>query len=386
MTQDHAGTGENKVGLVTVEIKRLQAALGVLKRTVGGVRAPLPSTRNVRIEGGQWCLRLETTDLEKTGRVTLPATASGEDVWAVTIPHDKLSGVVGKCKGEVVDLEPDGDRGLTLRSGSVSARLHGDSVDDFPPRPGGDWRLLGEIELEDVEAVLHAAATDGSRPVLTSVLFDVLEDKVQAVTANGSVLAVRQVRGRVLDAWDVRFKVPATALGELCKALRKHKGLVEVLRVPEGHNTMFWAPGYEMIVQDVTGTFPNYGLLMPDPSAARWTARFKVAALLDALDVVGMLAREGSGIVRVWTAAGPSGGPGELHVEARAEDAGEIGAVIESKNGGLGKIAFNYNYLHSMLKSCPEEEVCLYGTTNTSLALFTSGPHTEMVMPMYVQW
>src|SRR3990172_2637024 len=165
--------------------------LQAVARSVG-VRSTLPVLDNMllSIEGKR--LKIAATNLEigVIKYVAVEVKSEGE----ITVPAKTLVELVSGLGQNKLTLESTGEV-LTLQSGKLKASVNGIAASEFPAIPlfsDKGVRFPKEAFLTSSQ-ILFASAVDEGRPVLTGILMDVSDGKLDFVATDGFRLAHRRM-------------------------------------------------------------------------------------------------------------------------------------------------------------------------------------------------
>lgn len=123
---------------------------------------------------------------------------------AIVLPGALFSSIVSKLPDETVDIETlEGGQGVRLLCGSFQMNLQGQDADEYPMMPtvsDGHSIQLSQATLKDmINKTLESVATDQARPILTGLLFEVTEGKLNVVGLSSNRMAVRREK---LDSFE----------------------------------------------------------------------------------------------------------------------------------------------------------------------------------------
>lgn len=373
-----------------VQIEKLRQALKLLKPAVPR-KTTLPVTTHVRLGEG----KVVATDLEVA--VTVSGVGESQDgEVAMCLPYRLLSELLASMPGhEIADITLV-DKVATITAGSTTLTLNALPGEDFPPipdfTPEHEAAVDGDALVRALSAVLPYVAGEISRPVLAAVCLT-LGDNPEAVAADGFRLVWRQAPklpgdGNLLlpsnavavmdHLWKHAPKPPdlegVTDVAQLSIAKRLVR--VQYSQGPEGNGKLRVTFGeVSVLIQLVAGTFPNYHQLIPSPIPS---VTFHAPELFRAVRLVGAIAKDGPGIVRL------SWGEGHLQVQARADEVGSSSIAINAECHREGRIAFGLRYLVEYLNG--KDGVMTLSTDNPSSPglFFYRGVADMVLMPMFV--
>ena len=386
--------------VIRITVERLRQALTLVEPAVAK-KATLPITKNVLVAAGQ----LRATNLEVT--VSAPLPEAGDAMF--TVPFKQLKEALAHLPGyETLHVELV-DHLLRANTSRTQFQLFTSPADEFPPlpaQPEHEAEVDGDIFLAGLEEVVHYAATESSRPVLTGVCVT-LGDPVEVAGADGFRLAWKPLGiSLVPQGGQNSMIIPSTTISLLRKVWRNapkppvlpkgavdgrlvHNPSIEVarmvvakrpmkLRYDTGHLSC-GIGGVQVTTQLLAGDFPNYKQLIPTGLDKRVVMDAENMAA--ALRQVQGVANDGAGIVRLlWEGE-------QLRVEARGEEVGDASVTIPcSSQGGPAHIAFNCRYLLEYFTG-RQGQVMLEVTTPSSPGLFTyRGTAHVVIMPMFAEW
>ena len=187
--------------------------------------------------------------------------------------------------------------------------------------PEEDSRLTikPEVLRQMIDQVAFAAATDGSRPVLTGVLAEVADGKLTLAAADGYRLSVRPVGLEDADERTISVIIPARALQKLRRIAGEQDQPVEMLIAPS-RNQVFHMHDVDLVSQLVEGAFPDYRQIIPSNHTTRTIVN--AADFLKAVRMAFIFARDAN-IVRLQIIPGADGGPARLLVTATSAEHGD---------------------------------------------------------------
>ena len=365
-------------------------------------RATLPVLSHVRVSSDRGRLLFEASDLDVTVRHWVGAKVDREG--SLTVPATFLRDVAKRLDpGEVATLS--GRRTVTetiryneqrkLSETHEETRLTGAlvtplaavrflaiDVEDFPKTTspkGAAVTFEARPFFRALARAMVCAAADDTRPVLTGVLLQPHDGRLQEDAADGFRLAVMDAGPAPTggESW----LVPWRAVRQMLRLFRSEETIEVVYQADPGVLSVTGYSG-EVVTRTLQGQFPDYTKLIPET----WSTRCIVdaPAFRRAVALAGVVARDGSGIVRLEIS--PRGG---LLVSAKAEEVGEMAMrLVAAVTGKEDRIAFNHRYLTDALAGLGDGPLTFEMTAHHSQGVFrgADGPDLYVVMPMFVQW
>ena len=376
--------------MLVIKVERLRDALSLLEPIIPK-KATVPAVTYVRLSEG----KATGTDLE----VAVAVSGLGEGAEkGFCLHYTTLATLLASIPGNLTaEITADGKK-AALTAGRTRATIGALPVEDFPPirdfQPEHEAAVDGDALVRALTLVLPAAASDDkSRPVLNTVCLT-LGETPEAAATDGFRLAWQAIPAKLPGEGNLLIPTGAVrALEHLWRKAPKPpelegidnparlataKRLVRVAYSQAEKRLKVSFGEVSLIAQLVEGKFPDYRQLIPTEGVTSVT--FDARDLVRALKGIGRVAKDGSGIVRLYL------GNGELKVEARNEDLGETSTVIHALCQGEGKIAFNYGYLLDYVKGKDGTVTLRIGTPSQPGLFAHRGVPNVTLMPMFVQW
>jgi DNA polymerase-3 subunit beta len=350
---------------------------------------------NILVATDQGRLKLAATNLEIG--ITCWIGAMVEDDGAITVPARLLSEFVNQLPAERIDMDLS-VRTLTLnlKCARYDTNIKGIDASEFPiiPTADGDGAIRVEAGTlrKMISQVVFAAATDESRPTLTGVHARFNGQRLTLAATDGFRLAVRSTTLAEPVPQKIEVIIPARALAELSRAIGlspdADKQFIEITLAEARNQVLFHLPDVDMVSQLIDANFPNYEAIIPRSFSTRTVV--DTAALLRALRLASLFARDSSNIVRLQIAPGMDSAPGTLTLTATSAESGDnvsdLDAIVE---GPAAEIAFNARYMIDVLNVIEEPQVAMETTRASAPGVLRPvgvGPEdfTSVVMPMHV--
>ncbi len=394
--------------------ENLSKGLSIVGRAVSS-RSTLPVLGNILLEAKDNQLRLAATNLEIGINCWVGATVDNEG--AITVPSRLLAEFVNSLPPGKIDMELlVSKQTLRLRSANYDVNIKGIDAQEFPVIPTVDSgegpeetaeALEGRtIALETagltkmIDQVVFAAATDESRPTLTGVEVTFAQERLSLAATDGYRLSVRSIEVDEAFTEDMAVVVPARHLGELGRIIvdSDEERPVQVTVTQARNQILFrvWGNGAEnrgafhqvdLVSQLIADRFPDYRAIIPKGHNTRTVVGKD--ALLQAVRVAQLFARDNANIVRLKVESGEEGAVGNLHLSATSPEQGnsenELDAMVE---GDELEIDFDVRFLIAVLSQIDEEQVVLETTqSNRPGTIRPVGVGDEeflhVVMPMH---
>ncbi len=381
--------------------ENLARGLSVVGRAVSP-RSNLPVLGNILLATDEGRLKLAATNLEIG--ITCWIGAMVEDDGAITVPARLLTDFVNQLPAERIDMDLSvRTLMLNLKCARYDTNIKGIDANEFPPLPQAPddaaIHIQGATLRKMINQVVFAAAADDSRPTLTGVLVRFEGDRLTMAATDGFRLALRST--------SLAEEIPELVTGGLGKRdiIIPARTLIEVSRiigiVPDGekefvaitvaennNQVLFHMADVSVVSQLIDANYPAFEAIIPRQYSTRTAV--DTAALLRALRLSSLFARDNNQLVRLQITPSPEGLPGTLTVTASSKEAGDnvsdLDALIE---GEATEIAFNARYMLDILGAVDEPQIALETTKASKPGVLRPvgmGPEefTCVIMPMYI--
>ena len=322
----------------------------VLKEELGFVQGivekknTIPVLSNILIESvGENTLRIIGTDLDVTIRCEAEAN--------ITTPGSMC--IQARKIFDIVRLLPDADIKFTTEENhwvkvdclKSNYRLAGVSRDQYPEVPSfksAPLKIPARVMQYFVSHTAFAITQEQSRFTLSGAKFMIGDGAVKMVTTDGHRLAYVEKTdlGEAMPEGTMDCLIPKKALVELVKIARDMDSMIS-FGEDENH-IYFESDGRLLITRKLTGTFPNYEMVIPKNNDK--TAVFDCEEMKNALARVSIMADDRNRAVKFTFK------PNEIQINAQVADEGEAVEVISSDyQGEEVQIGFNSRYLQEFL-------------------------------------
>ncbi len=345
---------------LTVTQSTLQRALRLITRIAPTKAAPLPILQTVLLDAGPHGLTLTATDGDLGVEMTIAAQV--QTAGQTATPAHLLGEYVAELPAEPLrlTLDPASPR-LHVTCGRVTARLASLAPADYPalPNAGDGWAF--DLDAKRLQTALNkvsfAATRDGSRPILTAVLFDFQADGLTLAAADGFRLA----RTTLPEAGGAsqHLLVPARAVAEFGRLLGDASS-VRLLLTPEVHGLYLVVGGARLFTRLIDGQFPDIGRLIPQGWSTRVT--LPTPSFRQAVRVASLFGTNGDARPVVLMAEA-----GHLHLRARGDETGEAEShLAASVEGEAQGVALNTRLLTDLLDAVSTPQLELAWTSPQS--------------------
>ena len=348
----------------------LAEAVAWTARSIPNRPGTLPQLSGIKVSTGQHGLSLSGFDYETSAQVTIPADVA--DDGEVLVSGRLLADIARALPDKPVDVALDGAK-LGVTCGSSRFSLQTMPVEDYPALPEMPevaGTVDGDLFATAVGQAVTAAGRDDMLPVLTGVKVEIDGSTLSLLATDRFRLSLRELEwSPVQSDLSVSALVPARVLSDTAKSLTAGSQLTIALATAGGEGLIGFvseAAGGQRrtTTRLIEGAFPNVRQLFPATSEI--TAQLEVAALIDAVKRVSLVAGRNTPI-RLGFSDGLvtlEAGNGE---EAQASESLE--AALTGEDISIG---FNPSYLLDGLGAIGGSHVHVAMTQPARPAAFTS--------------
>lgn len=316
-----------------------------------GVRSQLPVLGNILLQTEAGRLKLSATNLEigVIKSVKAEITEEGE----VTIPAKILVEVVANLPAEKIEFTATADQ-IEISTPSFSSKISGIPATEFPtiPLTGKEAVIINPAVLvKSLPQVVFAAAEGDGRPILTGILTEIKDKKLQLVATDGYRLAHKTV---AIEE-DVNFKalVPRKTLEEVMRLISEEEtDQVQISVSDDGNQMIFRFGNTQLSSRLIEGQFPAWEKIIPAESKTRII--LERSEVLKAVKLASVFARSEANIVRLQN------GAGKIVLTSEAKELGSQKNEVDAEGEGEEiPIAFNTRFLQDALSAVNTSQVIL---------------------------
>lgn len=302
-------------------------------------KSTIPVLSNILIESvGEETIRIVGTDLDVT--IRCEAAADIRQAGAMCIQARKLFDIVRLLDNQDVHFVKEENEWVKLSCGKSKFRLAGVSREQFPEVPefrSTPLKLSAKVFNHFIQHTSFAITQEQSRFTLSGAKFMVGEGTVRMVTTDGHRLAFIEKQETIDGTMDAL--IPKKALIELTKISRDSSGEISFGEDP--NHIYFEVDGRLLITRKLSGTFPNYEMVIPKSNDK--TATFDAEEMKAAIRRVSLMADERTRSVKLTIKNG------EIEVNSTADE-GEANEIIGADyQGEEVTLGFNSAYLQDFL-------------------------------------
>ena len=362
---------------IKVSQEKLNKALSNVSRiAIGKVTLPILNNALIRVSNKK--VSIITTNLDMAISDFLPVSSSEDGV--ITLPAKLLAEFISNLpKDETVEITTKGDK-ATIKAGKYSSTINGSPADDFPELPEINEKtaVVYKINTEDfknsINEVMIASSNDLTRPALTGVYFNTVNNSLHIAATDGYRLAEKQIINKVEN--DIFAIVPTSSLQEVLRAINDSTDEIEITFNDD--LVRFRLGEIEIISKLIDASFPDYQKLIPKENNIK--ADLSREELLRVTKLAALFSRSIGGSIICETKK-----PKTFSVKSITNEYGENNSDIETTIKEEGKISLNSRFLIDALNSLEEPEITIEFSNSLAPILLKNkknNKYNHIIMPL----
>lgn len=340
----------------------------------------IPILSNILLEAKEGRLHCSATDLALGMHLSIGCKVEEEGVAAVS--GRLLMEVLSSLQAGSLDVFVE-NRKLYIQGSRSKAELQTVDSQEFPPFPqkqGEGFQIQTSEFLQLIQLGGLASGIDETRPVFSSMLFELEEGEFAVVATDGYRLS----RNAVQISLKISKKIllSAKSLKEIARMIEKTAAKTVEITLSEEVGQVFFGFGEsEVMLRMSEGDYPAYRTILPKEK----TLQIEVGAqeLAGAVKSAMVFSKEVSGIIHLNISKD------EVNVSSvSASGKSENGVDCKIIEGEAGEIAFNGKYVQDFLQFAGDSQVEFSMLETLKPGTFTL-PQKEnfyyVIMPFRVQ-
>ncbi len=345
---------------LTILQQDLWPALQAVSRSCG-VRSQLPVLGNILLQTENGRLKLSATNLEVGVVKTVKAEIAEEG--EVTVPARTFVEIIGNLSTEKLDITASSDQ-VSVTTPTFSSQMNGIAATEFPTIPLTGKQAISldpKLLAKALPQIVFAAAAEDGRPILTGILMEIKDKKLQLVATDGYRLAYKSMD--VAEVANFKVLVPRKTLEEIMRLISEDEAdQIELSTSDDQNQIIFKFGNTQLSSRLIEGNFPSWEKIIPTEIKARTI--LDRTEVLKAVKLASVFARSEANIVRLQNL------PEKLVLTSEAKELGSQKNEVEAKSEGEEiKIAFNTKFLQDALSAFSNTQAILEFSGNLSAAL-----------------
>lgn len=327
-----------------------------------GVRSQLPVLANILLTVDQGKIKLSATNLEIG--VVQEISAADLEEGEITVPSRTLVEMIANLPAEKLELSSDALNQLKITTNNFSSEINGISASEFPSIPlssKDSINLDSKLLLKALPQISFAAAVDEGRPILTGILFEIKDQKLQLVATDGYRLAHKTLA--VEEKKQFKALIPRRTLEEVARLLTEEEAdNVEIASSEDQNQIIFTFGNIKLSSRLIEGNFPAWEKIIPSESKTRIIC--DRAELLKAVKLASVFTRNEANFVKMQNLSS------KLVLTSEAKELGSQKKEVEVQSEGEEiQIAFNVRYLQEALMAFNSSQLIIELSGNLSAAV-----------------
>ena len=315
-------------------------------------KAVQPILSHVLIEATTDNIILTATDFNVGIITSIPVKPA--IAGAITVPAKKILEIIKELpENEVVSISVKKNNIINIECGNNNFKIMGLGEDEFSKPPEFKDKNYITLKQPRLKTMLRrtsfATGHDEIRQVLNGILFVIKPSYMRLVATDGRCLAMSEEKMQLPKTMEGKFILPSKAVDELNKVLADDG---EVKMFVTEKQVMFDAGATKLVSRLIEGEFPNYERVIPEEAKEKVVVARQT--LLAAIKRVALFTSPDSMFIKV------DAGANRVVLSKSDPHAGEARVELEAQYKGKElSIAFNPDYLISLLKNVDQETIAL---------------------------
>lgn len=327
----------------------LQEAISIAQKAVTG-KSTIPVLEGLLLKAANNTLTIIGSDTDLS--IETKCEAEVLEFGSIVVDAKLLGEIIRKLPNDNVEISTLENNTLQIYCQKSNFTLVHMSADDYPTLPQINENMIFNVSqciLKNmIKGTIFAIAQDETRPILTGVLFEVKDNKLNMVALDGYRLALRSEYLETSNT--ISAVIPGKTLNEIAKILEDKQDMTYITFTT--NHILFNLGNTKVISRLLEGEFIKYASIIPDEHNLKITA--KRSQILNCIERASLLAKEGNtNLIKLNIQED------NLIITSNSQ----LGKVKEELSiilqGQPLQIAFNSKYLIDVLKIMEEEEITM---------------------------
>ena len=359
----------------TCEKSILQNSISTVQKAVTG-KSTMPILQGILINALENEIILSASDKDLSIETKF-ATEVFEN-GSIVVDAKLFGEIIRKLPNDVIQINTIGNNTVEIICQKSKFNLIYMNADDFPEMPKINedmfFKVSQKILKNMIKGTIFATAQDETRPILTGILFEVKNDKLNLVALDGYRLAL--ISEYINNENTISVVIPGKTLSEVSKILNDDDIDVNITFTP--NHILFSLNETRIISRLLEGEFIKYSSIIPNEFNLKIIT--KRDELMNCLERASLLAKEGNtNLIKL------SIEDDNMVITSNSQ----LGMVREEINiilqGQPLQIAFNSKYLIDVLKNMEDEEISMEFSSSVSPCIIKNREKdncTYLVLPV----
>jgi DNA polymerase-3 subunit beta len=356
------------------EKTKLQEAISVTQKAVTG-KSAMPILQGLFIDASEGKITIIGSDIDLSIETKIDANII--EAGKVVVDARLFGDIVRKLPNSNIEISSSTDNSIEIICEKTKFNLIHMNADDFPTLPSIDEDNIFSIEQKLLKSMIRgtmfAIAQEESRPILTGVLVEIKDGKINLVALDGYRLALKS---ESIDSDNsIKAVIPGKTLSEVVKIL-EDEGEVNITFT--SNHILINLGETKIISRLLEGEFIKYTSIIPEEYSLKITVERN--KILNCIERASLVAKEGNTNLIKF----------DINDEYMVLTSNsQLGNVREELNiilqGEPLEIAFNAKYMIDLLKIMDEEEIYMEFSSSVSPCLVKNKQNdncTYLVLPV----
>ncbi|GAA0123624.1 DNA polymerase III subunit beta [Clostridium faecium] len=327
----------------------LQEAISNVQKAITG-KSTMPILQGIYISAYKNTLTLIGSDIDVCIETKIDVEVIEEG--SIVIDSRIFGEIIRKLPNAEVEVTSIDENTIELNCEKSCVNLIHMNAADYPLLPSMDEEMLFTIPQKTlknmIKGTIFAAAQDETRPILTGVLFELKENKLNLVALDGFRVAFRSEN--IDYDYNKEAVIPGKTLNEVSKILEDTEEPVKITFTP--NHILFNFGNTKVISRLLEGEFIKYSSIIPQEYKLRLIV--KKDEILSCVERASLMAKDGNtNLVKLDIQEDT------LIVTSNSQLGKAREEVSILLQGETLKIAFNSKYLIDIFKNMDEEEIAM---------------------------
>lgn len=339
-----------------IEKNILQDAISDVQKSITG-KSTLPILQGIYIIAKNNMLTLIGSDIEVSIETKIPANIIEEG--EVVLDSRLFGEIIRKLPNDTIEINTNSNMEVEIKCQKSNVQLVYLNPDEYPSLPVVDEDVVLSIDQKTlknmIKSTIFAIAQDDTRPILTGILLEIKENKLNMVALDGFRVALK------CENIDCKYSreavIPGKTLNEVSKILKDTDENVQITFTK--NHILFNFGNTKVISRLLEGEFIKYKSIIPKEHNLKVVVNKN--EILGCIERASLMAKEGNTNLVKFDISDDT-----LIVTSNSQ----LGKVREEMQiilqGSSLKIAFNSKYLIDVFKNMDEEELVMEFTSSVN--------------------
>lgn len=327
----------------------LQDAISTVQKSITG-KSTMPILQGIYISAKNNTLTLIGSDIDVSIETKIEANIIEEG--DIVLDSRLFGEIVRKLPNAPIEVTSIENNNIEIICQKSTVQLIHMNADEYPNLPVVDEDVVLSISQKNlknmIKSTIFAISQDDTRPILTGVLFEIKEKRLNLVALDGYRVAFRSEN---IDCDNNREAViPGKTLNEISKILNDSDDEVQITFT--SNQILFNFGNTKVISRLLEGEFIKYSSIIPQEYKLRLAVRRE--DMLSCVERASLMAKDGNtNLVKLDI-------EDDVMVVTSNSQLGKAREEVNINLQGEGiKIAFNSKYLIDVFKIMEEDEVIM---------------------------